>query len=173
MKKTMTQLLTTTSESLKDTILDQPLTSIKDACLKTNLPLIPSLLLKTQNLLAKHDSQDTEQEDAFQEAYSCHSESTPWVLESGRSFDLGPVGRTRSQSGIDIFIFAKCPFILPDSEAGLPACPSPRRSSACSRRSTSIVSADQIEVKERYFLQFIRPRIVENSNRKNGSLKCI
>ena len=63
MKSTLTQLLTTTTETLKETILDQSLNSIKE--LQTNLTSIPSLLLSSQNILAKYDSLDDDQEDYF------------------------------------------------------------------------------------------------------------
>ena len=86
MKKTLTQLLTTT-ETLKETILDQSLNSIKDAYLQTNITSIPSLLLSTQNLLAKYDSQDDDQDDPFRDPSPCHSEYTPWILERSPSLD--------------------------------------------------------------------------------------
>ena len=83
MRNTLTQLLTTT-ETLKETILDQSLNSIKDAYLQTNITSIPSLLLSTQNLLAKYNSPDDHQEVPS----PCHSEYTPWILERGSSTNL-------------------------------------------------------------------------------------
>ena len=94
MKNTLTQLLTTTTETLKETILDHSLTSIKDTCLQTNLTSIPSLLLSTPSLLSKQNTEEDHQDDPFQDPSPCHSEYTPWILERGPSFDLG---RTKSE----------------------------------------------------------------------------
>ena len=95
MKNTVKQILTTTTETMKETILDQSLTSIKDNCLRNNLISIPSLLLSTQNLLSKPNCEDDHQEGPVREPSPCHSECTPWMLEGNPSLDLA---RTRSQS---------------------------------------------------------------------------